>query len=759
MDADELPATVADDDVGLSVERAWQAWEVRQALDALGDGEREVVRLSHLEGLSLPETAERLGIPVGTAKVPLAPGVSPVGRGAAPPAVRAGPGRRLPACSTADPADGRRLARQSDGPGGALLAFWSADPVREADWLTRTGGRRRRGGLAGSAGRLVAKAVEGAAARAQESASSARGRPTTLELSSSTERTSTPPAPCSADQAPALSSGSPVPTYQAMSASEIVAIVTRVVTTRCRGPAGGPHRHAGVDLVGPVRQEQEHAPGIGGVGRLAQDVTGERERWCRPPPRRPQASRELPPPSRGRGARRSPAGLRRALASRRCRARWRRTAARSSPAAVGGGRSGGEDQAWADLAGIDSRSRPLGPFLPAPGRSAFLPLPAARACAFPLPVAQPYLPLPAARACRSRRWALSFPAPGRSGHFCASACRSSTRHQGVSLRGRGDASSGSSSEPVEATGRGPFVWPRWMRWPPGTSPRSGSSPSRRWSRSSARVLDDGVPHRTADPGVAGEVPAGVLAERLHAGHLAAPVDQAPGVVPHDRGDLPEARRRLHGSAGEGVDEVAEQPRAAPGSRGRRPRRRSRSAASMASASWASQMSPLPSTGMVRTARLEGGDGVPVGRAAVELLGGAGVEGDGGHALLLGDPTRLEVGEDRVVDAHAELDRHRHPTSAAATAERTMCAEQAAAHRQGRATALARHLGHRTAEVHVDVVDPDLVRRGSARPRPACADRCRRAARSRALSEPSNRSMARVRGLRSTSARAVIISDT
>ena len=68
MDADDLPATVAADDVGLSVERAWQAWEVRQALDNLGDGEREVVRLSHLEGLSLPETAERLGIPVGTVK-------------------------------------------------------------------------------------------------------------------------------------------------------------------------------------------------------------------------------------------------------------------------------------------------------------------------------------------------------------------------------------------------------------------------------------------------------------------------------------------------------------------------------------------------------------------------------------------------------------------------------------------------------------------------------------------------------------------
>jgi len=68
MDADDLPVAVAADDVGQSVERAWQVWQVRQALETLSDGEREVVRLSHLEGLSLPETAERLGIPVGTAK-------------------------------------------------------------------------------------------------------------------------------------------------------------------------------------------------------------------------------------------------------------------------------------------------------------------------------------------------------------------------------------------------------------------------------------------------------------------------------------------------------------------------------------------------------------------------------------------------------------------------------------------------------------------------------------------------------------------
>jgi RNA polymerase sigma-70 factor (ECF subfamily) len=51
-----------------SVEDASDAWELRQALDRLPEGEREVVRLAHLEQLSQPEIAERLGIPVGTVK-------------------------------------------------------------------------------------------------------------------------------------------------------------------------------------------------------------------------------------------------------------------------------------------------------------------------------------------------------------------------------------------------------------------------------------------------------------------------------------------------------------------------------------------------------------------------------------------------------------------------------------------------------------------------------------------------------------------
>jgi RNA polymerase sigma-70 factor (ECF subfamily) len=50
------------------VERAYDVWAVREAIDELPADEREVVRLQHLEELSQAEVAERLGIPVGTVK-------------------------------------------------------------------------------------------------------------------------------------------------------------------------------------------------------------------------------------------------------------------------------------------------------------------------------------------------------------------------------------------------------------------------------------------------------------------------------------------------------------------------------------------------------------------------------------------------------------------------------------------------------------------------------------------------------------------
>ena len=51
-----------------SAEAAYEAWEVRRALDDLPAEEREVVRLQHLEGLSQSEVAQRLGVPVGKVK-------------------------------------------------------------------------------------------------------------------------------------------------------------------------------------------------------------------------------------------------------------------------------------------------------------------------------------------------------------------------------------------------------------------------------------------------------------------------------------------------------------------------------------------------------------------------------------------------------------------------------------------------------------------------------------------------------------------
>ena len=50
------------------IEGAWEAFEVRLALDQLPEEERLVIKLTHLEGYTHTQSAEILGVAVGTVK-------------------------------------------------------------------------------------------------------------------------------------------------------------------------------------------------------------------------------------------------------------------------------------------------------------------------------------------------------------------------------------------------------------------------------------------------------------------------------------------------------------------------------------------------------------------------------------------------------------------------------------------------------------------------------------------------------------------
>jgi RNA polymerase sigma factor (sigma-70 family) len=63
--ASEHPALVS---LPLTIETAYEVWEVRRALSALPAEDQEVVRLQHFEGLTHAQIAQRLGVPVGTVK-------------------------------------------------------------------------------------------------------------------------------------------------------------------------------------------------------------------------------------------------------------------------------------------------------------------------------------------------------------------------------------------------------------------------------------------------------------------------------------------------------------------------------------------------------------------------------------------------------------------------------------------------------------------------------------------------------------------
>ncbi|MDP9494441.1 MAG: RNA polymerase sigma factor [Actinomycetota bacterium] len=50
------------------LETVWEVFEVRSALDQLPDEERQVIKLSHFDGLTHGQIADQLGIPIGTVK-------------------------------------------------------------------------------------------------------------------------------------------------------------------------------------------------------------------------------------------------------------------------------------------------------------------------------------------------------------------------------------------------------------------------------------------------------------------------------------------------------------------------------------------------------------------------------------------------------------------------------------------------------------------------------------------------------------------
>ena len=63
-----MPAGETDAPMPDSVDQILDGMIVREALEALGPAHAEVIRLAHEEGLTQPQIAERLGVPLGTVK-------------------------------------------------------------------------------------------------------------------------------------------------------------------------------------------------------------------------------------------------------------------------------------------------------------------------------------------------------------------------------------------------------------------------------------------------------------------------------------------------------------------------------------------------------------------------------------------------------------------------------------------------------------------------------------------------------------------
>ncbi|MER7820621.1 sigma-70 family RNA polymerase sigma factor [Streptomyces sp. NPDC096153] len=66
-----IPLEIVSDSASVEppgMERAWQNWEVRKALERLTPDEREVMRLAHFAGMSQSEISKHLSVPLGTVK-------------------------------------------------------------------------------------------------------------------------------------------------------------------------------------------------------------------------------------------------------------------------------------------------------------------------------------------------------------------------------------------------------------------------------------------------------------------------------------------------------------------------------------------------------------------------------------------------------------------------------------------------------------------------------------------------------------------
>ena len=203
-----------------------------------------------------------------------------------------------------------------------------------------------------------------------------------------------------------------------------------------------------------------------------------------------------------------------------------------------------------------------------------------------------------------------------------------------------------------------------------------------------------------------EVPGDVLADVAAGPPLVAVVEvDEVGRVPAQRGrHLAQPRLHPRRRPGERRGEVGEQPRPPEAARAPRPPRRSRSARTISRASSADQMSPLPSTGIDVTASLS--RAIADQSACPEYAWAAVRPCSATAATPSPSAIRpgIQVGDVVGVDADPHLHGDRHGVRRRLAHDRgDDAAEQVGLPRQRRAAALAGDLGHRAAEVEVDVV--------------------------------------------------------